>query len=145
MAQAKPGDTVKVHYNGKFDDGNVFDSSEGRNPLSFTIGAGKIIPGFDKAVEGMAIGDKKTVVIPAEDAYGKHHENLVMTVTRSEFPEEANPAVGQQYQTENQDGRPLNLMVTAVEGDQITLDANHPLAGKNLTFDIELVEIAKNS
>ena len=128
MAQAKPGDTVKVHYSGKFDDGNVFDSSERRSPLSFTLGAGKIIPGFDKAVEGMAIG-------------GKHHENLVMTVTRSEFPEEANPAVGQQYQTENQDGRPLNLMVTAIEGDQITLDANHPLAGKNLTFDIELVEI----
>ena len=141
MAEAKSGDNVKVHYTGKFEGGEVFDSSEGRDPLSFTLGAGKIIPGFDKAVLGMAIGEKKTVVIKPEDAYGAHHDNLVMTVSRSDFPEDADPAVGQQYQTQNQDGRPLNLMVTAIEGDQITLDANHPLAGKELTFDIELVSI----
>lgn len=141
MAQAKSGDNVKVHYTGKFEDGNVFDSSEGRDPLTFELGAGKIIPGFDKAVTGMDIGDKKTVNIPADDAYGPRHESLVMTVTKKEFPDDADPKVGQQFQTQAQDGRPLNLMVTAIEGENITLDANHPLAGKALTFEIELVEI----
>lgn len=141
MAQAKDGDNVKVHYTGSFEDGNVFDTSEGRDPLAFELGAGKIIPGFDKAVTGMEIGEKKTVHIEPEDGYGKHSKDMVMTVNRSEFPKDITPEVGHQYQTQNADGRPLNLMVTAIEGDQVTLDANHPLAGKKLIFDIELVEI----
>ena len=142
MAQAKNGATVKVHYTGKLDDGTVFDSSEGREPLEFTLGAGQLIPGFDTAVDGMAIGEKKTVTIPHDQAYGPYHEQMVVEANRDQFPPEANPQIGMQFESRGEDGQNFVVTVTAVDGEKITLDANHPLAGKDLTFEIEVVEVA---
>jgi FKBP-type peptidyl-prolyl cis-trans isomerase 2 len=142
MAQTKTGDKIKVHYTGKFKDGTVFDSSRERDPLEFTIGAGQLIKGFDQGVIGMEIGESKTLTIPCDEAYGKKSKDLLTVVKKSEFPENITPAVGQQLQTQDQEGRPVNLRVTEIEGDEVTLDANHPLAGKTLIFDIELMEIA---
>jgi peptidylprolyl isomerase len=141
MAQAKSGDKVKVHYTGKFDDGTVFDSSENRPPLEFQIGLGQVIPGFEKGVMGMESGDKKTIVIPPEQAYGNIREELVADVKKDQFPENINPAVGLRLQLDQPDGSKLNVTVTGIKEDMVTLDANHPLAGKTLTFDIEMVEI----
>lgn len=141
MAQAKNGDTVKIHYTGKLEDGTVFDSSEGRDPLEFTLGDGKIIPGFEKGTEGMEVGEKKTISIQPEDAYGQYRDDLKAEVKKSEFPEGANPEVGQIYQMQQPNGQAVDLRVIGIEGEQVTLDANHPLAGKTLTFDIELVEV----
>ncbi len=141
MAQAKHGDTVKVHYTGKLDDGTVFDSSANREPLEFTIGAGNIIPGFEKAVVGMAQGESKTEVIPTEQAYGPYMEEMVVTIDRQQMPAEIEPEVGQQLHIQQPDGQLLPVMVTDVSDSTVTLDANHPLAGENLTFDIQLVEI----
>lgn len=141
MSQAKSGDTVKIHYTGTLDDGTQFDSSKGRDPLEFEVGSGQVIPGFDKAVEGMAVGDEKTVNIPSDDAYGPHHAQMVQEVPKSALPQGLEPEVGMGLQAQGQDGQPVNLMVTEVGDDSITVDANHPLAGKNLNFDIELVEI----
>ena len=142
MAQVKNGDTVKVHYTGKLEDGTVFDSSEGRDPLEFTVGAGQLIPGFDAAVVGMAAGENKTVTIPSEQAYGPHNQEMVVQAERSQFPPETDPQIGMQFQGNAEGGQTLVVTVTAVEGDKITLDGNHPLAGKDLTFDIEMVEVA---
>ena len=141
MSQAKTGDSVRIHYTGKLQDGTQFDSSEGRDPLEFELGAGNIIPGFEKAVEGMAVGDKKNVDIEPEDAYGPHHDQLVQQVPKSALPDEIEPQVGMQLQSQTPDGQVMPLTVTAVADDEITVDANHPLAGKTLNFDIELVEI----
>ncbi len=141
MAQAKSGDTVKVHYTGKLDDGSVFDSSRERDPLEFTLGAGQLIPGFDEAVTGMAPGESKTVTIPPDQAYGPYHEQMVVEAERSQFPPEVDPQVGQQFESHGEDGQHFVVRVTAVAGDKITLDANHPLAGRDLIFDIELLEI----
>ena len=141
MAQVKEGDKVKVHYKGRLEDGEVFDSSDGRDPLEFEVGGGKIIPGFDTGVRGMEPGQKKTVEIEPGDAYGRHSEQLVAVVKASEFPKDITPTVGQQLQTQDKNGRPVNVRVTKVDGDAVTLDANHPLAGKKLIFDIELVDI----
>lgn len=141
MSQAKSGDTVKIHYTGSLADGTQFDSSKGRDPLEFEVGSGQVIPGFDKAVEGMSVGDEKTVNIACEDAYGPHHEQMVQEVPNSALPEGMKPEVGMGLQAQSQDGQPINLMVTAVGDDSITVDANHPLAGKNLNFDIALVAI----
>lgn len=142
MAQAKQGDTVKVHYTGKLDDGTVFDSSVGRDPLEFTIGSGQIIAGFDAGVTGMNAGESKTVQIPSLEAYGPHHEEMVITVGREEFPPEIPPTVGDQLQMRHETGQVVMVTVTDVTDTNVTLDANHPLAGKDLTFDIELVEVA---
>ena len=141
MSQAKSGDTVKIHYTGTLDDGTEFDSSAGRDPLEFEIGSGQVIPGFDKAVEGMTVGDKQSVRIEATDAYGDRHEQLVQTVPKSALPEEIEPAVGMALQSQSPDGQVMNLTVTEVTDDAITVDANHPLAGQALTFDIELVAV----
>lgn len=141
MAQAKPGDTVSVHYTGKLDDGTIFDSSTGGDPLQFTIGAGQIIPGFDQAVIGMNPGESKTINIPADEAYGPHHEEWVLAVDRREIPADFNPEVGQQLQVRHPDGRTTVVMVTGVSEATVTLDGNHPLAGKDLTFEIQLIEI----
>ncbi len=141
MAQAKKGDKVKVNYTGKFDDGAVFDSSVGRDPLEFTVGEGQVIPGFEGAVIGMNIADSKTVRIPAAEAYGLPHEELVMVVSRTEFPEDLNPSVGDQLQLSDPTGQVMIVTVTETSDESVTMDANHPLAGKDLTFDIELVEI----
>jgi len=141
MTTAKSGDTVKIHYTGTLDNGTQFDSSEGREPLEFALGGGQVIPGFDKAVDGMAVGESKTVTIPAKEAYGQRHEQLVQEVPRSALPEEMEPAVGMQLQSQSPDGQVMNLVVTEVADESITVDANHPLAGQALTFAIELVAI----
>ncbi|MDO3378931.1 FKBP-type peptidyl-prolyl cis-trans isomerase [Geoalkalibacter halelectricus] len=140
MAPVKSGDTAKVHYTGTLDDGTVFDSSREREPLEFQVGAGQLIEGFDQAVVGMTIGDTKTVKIPAEKAYGPHREEMVIEVDKQQFPAGINPEVGQQLQTQDNQGNPLIVTVTGIDGEKVTLDANHPLAGKDLNFEIELVE-----
>lgn len=141
MSQAKAGDKVRIHYTGKLDDGTQFDSSEGRDPLEFELGAGNVIPGFDEAVDGMAVGEKQTVSIQPDKAYGPRHDQLVQQVPKSALPAEIEPAVGMQLQTQTPDGQPMPLIVTEVSDDEITVDGNHPLAGQALNFDIELVEI----
>ena len=142
MSQAKEGDKVKVHYTGKLEDGSVFDTSENRPPLEFEIGKGNVIPGFEKGVVGMELNDKKTITIPADEAYGQRRDELTVEVTKKDFPADIEPNVGQQLQIKRPDGHVIDVTITKVEGDNVTLDANHPLAGKTLVFDIELVEIA---
>jgi peptidylprolyl isomerase len=132
---------VRVHYTGKTDDGVVFDSSREREPLEFTMGQGQLIPGFEKAVEGMKIGDSTTVRIPADQAYGEKHEDMVVDISRQQIPPDISPEVGMVLQMQQPNGMPLNVTVTQVTDDSVTLDANHPLAGQALTFEIELVEI----
>ncbi|MBI4267490.1 MAG: peptidylprolyl isomerase [Chloroflexi bacterium] len=134
------GDTVKVDYTGTLDDGTQFDSSAGREPLQFTLGEGKVIPGFEKAVLGMKVGDAKTVKIPSAEAYGPYHDQLMLVLDRSQLPADLVPEVGQTLQME-QDGRTFLVNITAVSTANITVDGNHPLAGKDLTFEITLVEI----
>jgi peptidylprolyl isomerase len=141
MAQAKQGDMVRIHYTGRLDDGTVFDSSVDREPLEFQLGARQVIKGFDAAVIGMDIKESKTVTIPSDEAYGPHRKEMVMGVPRDQFPEHIQPEIGQQLQLQQQDGNVFVVTITNVEADQVTLDANHPLAGKTLIFDIELVEI----
>jgi peptidylprolyl isomerase len=141
MSQAKPGDTVKIHYTGTLDDGTQFDSSSGRDPLEFEIGSGQVIPGFDKAVEGMSVGESKSVRIEPADAYGRHHDQLVQTVARDALPENIAPEIGMRLQSQNPDGQVIELTVTEVTDDTITVDANHPLAGQALNFEVELTAI----
>ncbi len=142
MSQAKSGDTVKIHYTGTLDDGTEFDSSAGRDPLEFSLGSGQVIAGFDNAVEGMAVGDSKTVTLPPDEAYGDRHEKLLQDVPRTSLPDDMKPEVGMALQTQKPDGQVMNLVIADVTEDSITVDANHPLAGPALTFAIELVEIA---
>ena len=141
MTTAKSGDTVRIHYTGTLNDGTEFDSSSGRDPLEFALGGGQVIPGFDKAVDGMTVGENKTVTIPPGEAYGERHEQLVQEVPKSALPEEIDPAVGMHLQSRSPEGQVMNLVVTEVAEASITVDGNHPLAGQALTFDIELVEI----
>lgn len=138
---AKAGDTVQVHYTGKLDDGSVFDSSAGRDPLEFTVGSGQVIPGFEQAVEGMAVGQTKTVTIPAAEAYGDRVAEAVLQVPREQLPPDLEPEVGQQLVMQSRDGRQIPIVVVEVTEDSITIDANHPLAGRDLTFEIELVAV----
>jgi len=142
LPEAKDGDTVKVHYTGKFEDGTVFDSSENKDPLEFTLGQGQLIPGFEKAVTGLNEGDATTVNISSDDAYGERKDELEIQVTREELPDDIDPEVGMQLQVKQQQtDQSIPVRITEVTDDDVTLDANHPLAGKDLTFDIELVEI----
>lgn len=142
MSKVKEGDTVKVHYTGKLNDGSVFDTSRERNePLEFTLGQGQLIPGFEKAVEGMDIGDSTTVEIPSDEAYGERRDDLELEVSRDELPDNIEPEVGMQLQMQQQqNGKAIPVQIKEVTDDKVKLDANHPLAGKDLTFDIELVE-----
>lgn len=142
MSQAKIGDTVQIHYTGTLDDGTQFDSSAGRDPLEFELGSGGVIPGFDKAVEGMAIGDNKSVRIDPDDAYGPRHDQLVQEVPRNSLPDNLTPEVGMALQSSSPDGQVALFTVVAVSDDTFTVDGNHPLAGQALSFDIELVAIA---
>lgn len=142
MSEAAKGNTVKVHYTGKLEDDTVFDSSRDREPLEFEVGAGQMIPGFDKAVLGMKPGEKKSIHIPSDEAYGPKRDDMMVTIKKEEFPENVNPKVGQQLQVKRENGHVFNVVVADVEGSNVTLDANHPLAGKDLYFDIELIEIA---
>ena len=152
MAQAKEGDRVKVHYTGRLDDGTVFDSSEasecgeddcgcGSGPMEFTIGAGEVIPGFDAGVIGLSVGESKTVHIPVEEAYGERIEEMVAVVPRGDLPPDMKPEVGQQLEVTQEDGQIFQVMVVEATDETITIDANHPLAGQPLNFDIKLVEI----
>ena len=141
MQQADTGNTVKVHYTGKLDDGTTFDSSIGGEPLQFTLGEGQMIPGFEKAVLGMELGATVTVKIPADEAYGPRREELVGVVERDQVPPDLNPEVGQRLQVQHDDGQITVVTVIEISDSSVKLDANHPLAGKDLTFEIELVEI----
>jgi peptidylprolyl isomerase len=142
MTQAKNGDTVKIHYTGRLQDGTVFDSSSDREPLQFNIGSGQVIPGFEEAVTGMKIGEKKTALIPFDKAYGKRDPSMVMVVDRKHVPADSDPEVGQRLQVGSPSGELIAVTVIEVNVENITLDANPPLAGEDLTFDLELVEIA---
>ena len=141
MGQAEKGNIVRVHYTGKLDDGKVFDSSVDGDPLEFTVGSGHVIKGFDKAVTGMAVGESKTVNIPAAEAYGPSKEDMVITVKRSQLSSKIELKEGLHLQMPQPNGMVLNTMVTKLSEDSVTLDANHPLSGKDLSFEIELVEI----
>ncbi len=143
MQQVKKGDKVSVHYHGKLTDGETFDSSEGRDPLSFTVGAGQVIKGFDDAMLDMKPGDKKTVNIPVADAYGERNDDMVMEYPRTEFPADMIPEVGMELQMGDNAGNVFPVLITHVAADTVMLDANHPLAGQDLTFEIELVAIAE--
>lgn len=141
MSQAKKGSKVKIHYTGKLEDGTVFDSSVEREPLAFVLGEGKIIPGFETAVDGMAVGEKKTITIQPEDAYGPRHEQMVLKAKKDQLPPEITPKVGMQLQMKGPEGQANVVTITEVADDTVTLDANHPLAGKVLVFDLELVAV----
>lgn len=141
MVQAQPGDTVKIHYTGKLEDGTVFDSSFGGEPFEFTLNSGQVIPGFDQAIVGMAPGETKTETIPMDRAYGPHRDEMVLEVGRDNLPPNFQPQIGEQLQVQQPDGAAIPVVVTEVTDATVTLDANHPLAGEDLTFDIQLVEI----
>lgn len=141
MTQVKSGDTVRIHYTGTLTDGSTFDSSEGRDPLEFEVGSGQIIPGLDKAIPGMTVGDKKKVEIPADEAYGQPNPEAMQAVPRAEIPAEIPLEIGTQLQVQTPTGDVMPVTVVEVTETEVTLDANHPLAGKDLTFDIELVAI----
>ena len=143
MASAQNGNTVKVHYTGTFDDGTVFDSSSDREPLEFTLGNHQVIPGFEKAVEGMEPGEQKSVHIDSENAYGPHRDDLVMSVGREKFPTDVAPEVGKSVNVKDNTGTQYTMQITGADENSVTLDANHPLAGKSLNFEIQLIEIVQ--
>jgi peptidylprolyl isomerase len=143
MTQVKNGDTVKIHYTGKLDDGTMFDTSSDSDPLEFTVGGHEVIPGMESAVVGMEPGDEKTITIASDEAYGPYHDEMVVVVNRSEFPEEMAIQVDQQLSVVLEDDQSIIVTITEINDDTVTLDANHPLAGEDLTFDIQLVEIVK--
>jgi peptidylprolyl isomerase len=145
MQQAKAGDTVKVHYSGRLTDGTTFDSSEGRDPLEFKVGNGDVIKGFDEGVTGMSVGEKKTVHIPADEAYGQKDGDRVVEFPRENFPPDLQPEVGMQLNMSNGAGQVIPVVIVEVGNESVTLDANHPLAGEDLIFDIELVDISAGS
>ena len=149
MAQAKQGDTVKVHYTGKLDDGSVFDSSECSDegcdcpsgPFEFTIGQGQVIPGFEQAIIGMNPGDQKTIHIPVDQAYGERIEDMVAVVDRKDIPQDLALELGNQLEVTQEDGSCFPVVITDITDSSVTLDANHPLAGRDLTFELKLMEI----
>ena len=142
MTQVKQGDTVRIHYTGTLNDGSTFDSSQGRDPLEFVVGSGQIIPGLDSAIPGMEVGEKKTVSVPADEAYGQPDPAARQAVPRGEIPAEIPLDLGTQLQVQTPTGQVMPVTVVEVTETEVTLDANHPLAGKDLTFAIELMEIA---
>ena len=147
MRPAKQGDTVRVHYRGRLRDGSVFDVSFDREPVQFTIGKGQVIPGFEEAVVGMNPGDSKTTELPVEKAFGPYREGMATVVHKSQFAGywHIEPRVGQRVQIPQSDGPPMNVTVTEVTESAVTLDANHPLAGKDLSFDIKLIDIVREA
>jgi FKBP-type peptidyl-prolyl cis-trans isomerase 2 len=145
MQQAKSGDTVKVHYHGRLTDGTTFDSSTGRDPLEFKVGSGQVIKGFDEGVTGMVVGDKKTVQIQVNDAYGPKDDSMVIEFPKENFPPDMKPEEGMQLNMTNGSGQVIPVVIVEVGDDTVTLDANHPLAGQDLIFDLELVDIAGGS
>ncbi|MEX0773730.1 MAG: peptidylprolyl isomerase [Balneolales bacterium] len=140
MSQIKDGDKVKVHYTGKLADGSEFDSSANKEPMEFKIGEGKLIPGFEQAVVGMNVGDKNTVTIPSNEAYGERRDDMNVSVEKEKLPEDLTPELGQQLQIQQEDGKAIPVVIADISDTHVTLDANHPLAGEDLTFEIEVVE-----
>lgn len=141
MSQAKEGDAVKVHYTGKLEDGTVFDSSREREPLNVNLGSGEVIPGFEKGIVGMAVGESKTLKLGPDEAYGQKRPDLVVDVAKANFPDHITPTVGERLQVKQPDGSVINVQVAEIKDETVTLDANHPLAGETLVFDVELMEI----
>jgi peptidylprolyl isomerase len=141
MSAVQKGDTVRIHYTGTLADGTEFDSSEGRDPLEFTVGGGQVIPGFDQAVQGLTVGDEKEFTIPAEEAYGDRREEMLMRIERTQMPPELDPEVGDELQLQTPDGRPVPVRVAEIDDEAVVLDANHPLAGEDLTFQVRVEEI----
>ncbi|RYD57815.1 MAG: peptidylprolyl isomerase [Sphingobacteriales bacterium] len=141
MQQVKNGDTVRVNYHGKLTDGSTFDSSEGREPLEFTVGNGQVIKGFDDALVDMKVGDKKTVHIPVDQAYGQRSDEMMMEYPKTEFPADMNPTPGMELHMSDNMGNVFPVVIAEVQDEVVILDANHPLAGEDLIFDIELVSI----
>ena len=141
MMRAKDGDTVRVQYTGRLDDGSVFDSSVERESLQFTIGQGQVLHGVEQAVIGMRPQESKTVLVPAAEAYGPHRDEMTTEVQRSQFPDSVKLKVGQRLQIKQKNGQSIAVSVLGLSDSTVTLDANHPLAGKDLTFDLQLVEI----
>ena len=142
MSKAKDGDTVKVHYTGTLENGEVFDTSQEREPVEFQLGQGQLIPGFEKAVIGMSEGDSTKVDIPSDEAYGEVRDDLVINVPKDQLPDDVEPKIGMQLQVNQQNGQPIPVRITEIKNEELILDANHPLAGKDLTFEIELLEVA---
>jgi FKBP-type peptidyl-prolyl cis-trans isomerase 2 len=141
MGQVKNGDTVKMHYTGKLKSGKVFDTSKDRQPFEFIVGSVTLVPGLEKGIIGMEIGESKTIEIPPEEAFGNRYEELVVELSKSEFPDYITPKIGQRLQLRRPDGQIITVTVIDLNEDTVTLDGNHPLAGYTLLFDIELVEI----
>ena len=141
LTKAKQGDVVRVHYTGSLTDGSEFDSSRDREPLEFTLGSGQVIPGFEAAVDGLAPGEACRTEIPSEDAYGPHRPELVVDVERAQIPEHLELSLGGELQVTGQDGSPIAMRITSLDDASVKLDANHPLAGQTLIFDIELTEV----
>ncbi len=142
MSVAKAGDAVQVHYTGKLADGEVFDSSEGREPLGFSLGEGNVIPGFEKAIIGMQVGEAKDVVIPVNEAYGERYEQMIQTVPRDQMDLGVEPEIGMTVELHSESGEVIPLVISEVTETTVTVDGNHPLAGQELHFNIRLVEIA---
>ena len=145
MQQVQNGDKIRVHYHGKLRNGETFDSSNGREPLEFTVGSGQVIKGFDEGVKGMKVGDKKTVEIPVGEAYGEKQQEMMIEFPKEQFPADMNPEVGMQLMMSNGSGQNFPVTVAEVRENSVILDANHPLAGQDLIFDLELVEIVPTS
>ncbi|HEY0432786.1 MAG TPA: peptidylprolyl isomerase [Chitinophagaceae bacterium] len=141
MQEVKKGDKVKVHYHGKLTSGETFDSSEGRDPLEFEVGSGSVILGFDQGVTGMHVGEKKTINIPVDEAYGERSEEMLIEFPKDRFPPDMKLETGMQLMMGNGSGQNIPVIITEIKEDSVILDANHPLAGENLIFDIELVSI----
>ncbi len=142
MSEAKSGDTVKVHFTGRLENGEVFTKSEDEKPLELTLGAGQLIEGFERGIVGMKVGDKKTITVPPEQGYGSRQEELVVEMDRHDLPDHITPAVGKALRVRRHDGDDIHLIIMDMNEDTVTLDANHPLAGVTLFFELELVEIA---
>ncbi len=142
MGAALEGSTIKVHYTGRLADGTIFDSSEGREPLEVTLGTRSVIPGFEKGLMGLKAKEKKTIEIPAEEGYGHRNDEMMMEVTKADFPDDITPEVGVELQMQMDDGQDIPMKIIKIEDQKVTLDANHPLAGKTLIFEVEVVEVS---
>jgi FKBP-type peptidyl-prolyl cis-trans isomerase 2 len=145
MNQVKENNTVKVNYTGKLSDGQVFDSSEGKEPIEFTLGQGQLIPGFEKGLIDMELNEKKTITVGKEEAYGDVNKDLIQEVKKTELPQDMTPEVGMGLVSKSPDGQEMNLMVIEVKDESIVIDGNHPLAGKDLVFDLEVLEIKETT